>query len=207
MEGLFDMGSNYEKIIRKNIEKAFSRPAGELENALCADRQGESFCFTAFGEECRLSPYGITLSGRACNGPRGLLISLYGVHAKTDAVVLEPFKAFKELPDSMPYYGAFSSHSERILVPHVLHMQKRQGTIKKALGIPDQQDRTEGDFSLLLYPFPKIALLYICYMPDDEFPASVTCLFSANASLFMPVDGLADVAEYTSRKIIDLVHN
>jgi hypothetical protein len=201
------MGTNYERIINENLEKAFSRPAGELEKALGAGRQGECFCFRALGEECCLCPSGITLSGRSAVGPRGLLISLYGVHAGTERLVLEPFKAFKELPDSMPYHGAFSTHSERILVPHVLSIQKRQETIRNAFGMMDHQVRTDGDFSFVLCPLPKIALLYICYLPDDEFPASVTCLFSANASSFMPVDGLADVAEYTSRKIIDLIHN
>ena len=30
-------------------------------------------------------------------------------------------------------------------------------------------------------------------------------LFSSNAPRFMPLDGLADVAEYTTRKIIELL--
>jgi hypothetical protein len=32
-----------------------------------------------------------------------------------------------------------------------------------------------------------------------------TCLFSANALSFIPLDGLADVAEYTSNKIIQVI--
>jgi hypothetical protein len=52
---------------------------------------------------------------------------------------------------------------------------------------------------------PKIALCYIFYEADDDFPASVTCLYSNNANQFMSVDGLADVGEYTSRKIINLI--
>ena len=64
---------------------------------------------------------------------------------------------------------------------------------------------TGGDFSFVLYPLPKIALVYIFYMPDEEFPASVSCLFSANALSFMPLDGLADVAEYTSKGILEII--
>jgi hypothetical protein len=30
-------------------------------------------------------------------------------------------------------------------------------------------------------------------------------MYSNNADQFMPIDGLADVGEYTSKKIIDLV--
>ena len=56
------------------------------------------------------------------------------------------------------------------------------------------------------YPLPKIALCYIFYEADDDFPALVTCLFSNNVNQFLPVDGLADVGEYISRKILNLIH-
>ena len=64
----------------------------------------------------------------------------------------------------------------------------------------------EGDFSFVIYPFPKIALCYIFYEADDDFSASVTCLYSNNALSFLPIDALADVGEYTSRKMLDLIH-
>ena len=62
-----------------------------------------------------------------------------------------------------------------------------------------------GDFAFTLFPLPKIALCYIFYEADEDFPASVKCLFSNNANQFLPVDGLADVGEYTSKKIMDLI--
>jgi hypothetical protein len=52
---------------------------------------------------------------------------------------------------------------------------------------------------------PKIALNFIFYRADDEFPASVTCLFSHNAASFLPTDALADTAEYTSKKMLDIL--
>jgi len=70
----------------------------------------------------------------------------------------------------------------------------------------DGEDGHDGDFSFILYPLPKIALYYIFYLADEEFPASVTTLFCDNALSFMPLDGLADVAEYTSKEIIRLVN-
>ena len=45
----------------------------------------------------------------------------------------------------------------------------------------------------------------IFYEADEEFPASATCLFSENALSFMPLDGLADVAEYSSKEIVRFV--
>jgi hypothetical protein len=63
----------------------------------------------------------------------------------------------------------------------------------------------KGDLSFVVYPLPKVALAYIFYFPDEEFPASATCLFSANALSFLPLDGLADLGEYTTKAIVELV--
>jgi len=102
----------------------------------------------------------------------------------------------------MPYHGAFHANSERVLVPRVGPIQESRDLILRLFrGVADAAGPA-GDFSLLLYPLPKIALCYIFYLPDEDFPASVTCLLSANAHSFMPLDGLADVAEYTSKKIV-----
>jgi hypothetical protein len=62
-----------------------------------------------------------------------------------------------------------------------------------------------GDFAFVVRPLPKISLCYIFYEADEDFPASVTCLFSNNANTFMPMDGLADVGEYTSKRIRELL--
>ena len=62
-----------------------------------------------------------------------------------------------------------------------------------------------GDFSFTLFPLPKVPLSYVFYLADEEFPASVVCLFAANAESFMPVDGLADVGEHTAERIIELI--
>jgi len=114
---------------------------------------------------------------------------------------MDPFRSFKDFQGSMPYQGAFSANSERVLAPHVARMRQTAGPIKEAF---DGSSGGMGDFSLILRPLPKIALLYACYLADEEFPAAVTILFSANARSFMPLDGLADVAEYTSKEIIRL---
>jgi len=198
------VSTNYEKIIHGNLSGFYAQlPREGVETCLGAESKGDGFGFRAFGEDCRIGPDGITLSGRTVVDPKGLLISLYAIHSGPDQVQIEPLKAFKDFPGSMPYQGAFSANSERILVPHVPSIREEQEDIKTIFDGLDGPDGVSGDFSFVLFPLPKIALCYVFYMPDDEFPASATCLFSANALSFMPLDGLADVAEYTSRKIIE----
>jgi hypothetical protein len=199
------MNSNYGKIIEENLARINTDPTEELEKALPADRKGDVLLFRAFGQDCSLEPAEITLDGSRDTGPKGLLVSLYATHVKHDPIQLEPFKAFKDLPGSMPYHGAFSVNSEQVLIPHVTQMKEGQEIVLKAFSGETGPLCVAGDFSFVLYPLPKIAICYIFYLPDEEFPASVTCLFSHNALSFMPLDGLADVAEYTSKAIIQLI--
>lgn len=194
--------ANYENIIRDNLRRAFARPLPELERSTGATWEGESLTFHAFGQVCCVDPGKVTLSGILSVDPKGLLVSLYVRHAAPASVEVEPFKAFKDFQGSMPYQGAFSANSERVLIPHVERIREKAGAIKGAFG---GADGVMGDFSLILYPLPKIALSYIFYLADDEFPAAAAILFSANALSFMPLDGLADVAEYTSKEMIHLV--
>jgi len=193
----------YRKIIEENLERIFADPSPGLHRFLGAERAGQGLAFPAFGLDCSVDRNGVTLSRVEAAGPRGLLITLYALHGNTEPMRLEPFRSFKELPGSMPYQGAFSANSEMVLVPHVPLIREMREEIKRAF---QGEDGHDGDFSFVLYPLPKIALYYIFYMADEEFPASATCLFSSNALSFMPLDGLADVAEYTSKEIVRLVN-
>ncbi|MBW2168158.1 MAG: DUF3786 domain-containing protein [Deltaproteobacteria bacterium] len=205
MRRYFFVGTNYEKIIHDNLSRFFAQLSDDAEKSLGAEKRGGSYYFRAFGEDCCLCPKMVSLSGKPADEPRGLLISLYALHANAEPMQTEPFKSFKDFPDSMPYQNAFSVNSEKVLVPHVLLIKEKQPRIKKSFDGRDGLPGLTGDFCFILYPLPKIALYYIFYLPDEEFPASATCLFSANALSFMPLDGLADVAEYTSREIVQLV--
>ena len=200
------MTSNYERILLENLSEIYrTLSEKDLQEGLPAQRTGCSYEFHAFGETCRIGPGEITLSERPQRGPKGLVISLYALHANPDPLILEPFKSFKDFPGSLPYQGAFTANSERPLVPHVVRAEAVSGKIATAFRGEAKVPGTAGDFSLLLFPLPKIALGYVFYLPDEDFPPSVTCLYSANADRFIPLDGLADVAEYTTRKIIELL--
>jgi hypothetical protein len=196
---------NYAKIVRDNLNRLYDPLSTDLTHLLPADRKGEGFVFQAFGEKCIMAPEGISLGEKDHSSVFGILISLYALNARPDICIPEPFKAFKEFPDSMPYVSAFTTHTEKLLVPKVPLIEKSMGIITEAMGGGDTPPGTGGDFSILVYPLPKIALCYIFYEADEDFPPSVTCLYSNNANLFLPVAALADVGEYTSRKILTLI--
>lgn len=199
------MTDNYTRIANDNLKRLYRELPDDLASRLPARRQGQAFAFSAFGQACVITPDGITLDGEAVPGVLGILLSLYALNATTDAPMLEPLKAFKEFPDSAPYVGAFASHTEQILVPAVPRIKTRLEAIEQTLGGGTPPASSGGDFAILVRPLPKIRLCYIVYEADDDFPASVICLFSSNANRFMPMDGLADVGEYTSKRILQLV--
>lgn len=188
-----------------NLERLYGNLPDDLADALPGQREGEVFIFDAFGERCRVQPDGILLSGEKQSGVLGILISLYLLNVNTEPCVLEPLQGFKDLPNSMPYVGAFASHTERILVAHVERIHEKRAAIVGALQGENAPEGVGGDFSFVVRPLPKVALCYIFYRADEEFPATATCLFSSNALTFMPIDALADVGEYTSRKILELI--
>jgi len=203
---LKEMGNNYTKIVQDNLKRLYGNLPEDLAQALPSKRDGNTFLFDAFGKICEIRPEGIFFKEERQTGVIVILISLYALHARPEPSILEPLKAFKDFPNSMPYAGAFITHTQQILVPHVERIEKARKRIMGKLNGRKAPPGVAGDFSFIVYPLPKIALCYIFYEADDDFPASVTCLYSNNALSFLPIDALADVGEYTSREMLDLIH-
>lgn len=196
---------NYGRIVRDNLDKLYQNLPENLDRLLPGKRKNNQFCFKAFGQSSLIGPDGIFVDDRPETGVVGILITLYALHANEDPCMPTPFKAFREFPNSLPYVGAFASHTESLLIPHIDAIEDNFGPIFKNLNGEISRDYEGGDFSLIVRPFPKIKLRYIFYRSDEEFPASATCLFSNNAMSFLPIDAMADTGEYTSKKIIELV--
>ena len=197
--------SNYAEIIRQYLDRLYDPIPGDLAEKLPGKRDGNHFVFPAFGESCRIGPRGIKLGDTDETGPKGVIISLYALQAAPASCRLKPFKAFREMPDSLPYVGAFASHAERVLLDRIDEIERHANRVAQQLKGSRGSDNDAGDFSLIIYPLPKIALNYVFYRADDDFPASVSCLFSNNAATFLPTDALADTGEYTSKKILEIL--
>ena len=196
---------NYAKLAKDNLERLYGNLPDNLDRNLPAEKNGLAYSFTAFGRSCEISPGKISLDGDEPPGVIGILLSLYALHANGEIPVLEPFKAFKEFPDSAPYVGAFASHTEQVLLPKVDGIKTRIESITERLSGQPAPPTVSGDFAFVVRPLPKIYLCYIFYEADEDFPPSVICLYSANANRFMPMDGLADIGEYTSKTILNIL--
>jgi hypothetical protein len=188
------------------LKELYKQCPDDLEDRMLATRKNDAFYFQAFGEPCCLSSEGIFLNGEKVTGPVGVLIALYALNVHNDAVQLYPLNSFQQIMGSRAYRSASNSFSEKNMIPHVISIQSRK---EKIISFFDGSDNAgkeggRGDFSFTLYPLPKVPLFYNFYLPDEEFSASVTCLYAANAKSFLPVDTIGDVTEFTGRKIIEL---
>jgi hypothetical protein len=199
------MADNYARIVRDNLEHLDWNDPDGLADRLLARSMPEGVFFRAFGKDCLLSENGILLDGLPETGPIGILISLHALHCGPEPAATAPFKAFKELPGSQPYVAAFASRTEAALTAHADRLIEKIDAVKAAFGGADPPVDMPGDAAVLLWPLPKIALCYLLYRSDEDFPAAATCLFGANAERFLPTDALADVGEYTSRRLVALV--
>ena len=199
------MSDNYTKLVKNNLSNLYNELPSKLSQNIPAKQDGNKFIFKAFGKNCIITPDEIILDDQEQSNVLGIIISLYLLNTIEENMVLEPFKAYKDFPNSMPYIGAFTTHTEHILIPHTDQIKNKKDQIIKVLDGKEAPSNIGGDFSFIVQPLPKIALCYIFYEADEEFPASATCLFSNNAANFMPMDGLADVGEYTSKEIIGLI--
>lgn len=193
----------YEEIIRAYLNKAWSRSERVLRKAAPAVLEApDVLTFKAFGQRCSVHRHQVFFDSVLDTGPRGVLTAIYLSVVPERTTPLHPLKAFKEIPNSGPYQAAFAVHAEQALAPYVPRIKEHLESLLEDFGGHGNPDAPSGDFSFTLYPLPRIPLYYIVHEADDEFPAAVTCLFGADCASFMPLDALADVAEYTAQNLI-----
>lgn len=195
----------YHHISLGYLRRALERDAAVLAKALPGSVSGGDITFRAFGHICRLSKEGVYLGGKLDKGPRAIIVSLYALNVPEETVTFTTaWTSFRELPGTMPYWGPFRKNVEEPLIPYVTDIHHESRRICQIFDGYLSND-APGDFAMVLFPLPKVPLLYVFSLPDEEFPAEVKCLYAKGSTAFMPVDVLADMAEHTSRRIIDLI--
>lgn len=196
--------NGYEEIIRGYLDKAWARSKEVLQRAIPAVLEATgALSFSAFGRRCTVERERVFFDGLVDLGPRAVLVAIYMARVPEQTASLHPLTAFKEIPNSGPYQAAFATHAEQVLVPHVPKIKMHLDHLLQIFSGHPNTDAPSGDFSFTLYPLPRLPLYYIIHEPDEEFPAAVTCLFGSGCASFMPLDALADVAEYTAQSLLE----
>jgi hypothetical protein len=107
--------------------------------------------------------------------------------------------SFSELPNGKFYTKAFQSYTGKELTR--VFQDNLNLLIEAAAslgGAPGQM----GDASFQIQALPKVPLLVVYWLGDEDFPSSSQILFDANANRFLPTDAYAILGSMITRKLI-----
>lgn len=107
--------------------------------------------------------------------------------------------SFSELPDGQFYNQAFQGYTGRTLT------QNFGGDIEtfklSALKLSGKRFPL-GSSAFIFQVLPRVHLLVVCWLGDEDFPTSFQILFDSSASRFLPTDAYAILGSTLTRKLI-----
>ncbi len=111
-------------------------------------------------------------------------------------------KSFREFSDAEAYQDAFR---RRVIEPLALafgpHPEKFAQAAARLGGVPAELGTGELKFRLMA--LPRLPVVVILWLGDDEVPASAQVLFDETAEQQVPVEDLAVVGEFAAYLLIE----
>jgi hypothetical protein len=95
---------------------------------------------------------------------------------------------FKELPGGQFYVNPYQNRTIKPLLKYFGQNQKKFEEIALSLG---GRPSTFGDCSIILYPFPRVPLVYVLWEGDQEFAPSANILYDSAAADYLPTEDYA----------------
>ncbi len=107
--------------------------------------------------------------------------------------------SFAELPNGRVYHSAFQGYSgDEIAGAFALDLEAFRRACENAGGI-----RCElGDAAYRFDALPRMPLLLVYWLGDEDFPSSCKALFDASAAHYLPAEACAIVGSMLKQKII-----
>lgn len=107
--------------------------------------------------------------------------------------------SFAELPDGRFYNQAFQGYSGRALAQHF--QNDRVGFQAASIKL-DGAPYPIGDAAYIFRALPRVSLLAVIWLGDEEFPSTCQVLFDAAASHYLPTDAYAILGSTLTRRLI-----
>lgn len=96
--------------------------------------------------------------------------------------------SFKELPDGAIYNDPFTRRTIKPMLDTFSAKPENMILIGERMG---GKKGEFGDISVILPVFPQVAITYVIWEGDEEFPASGTVLFDRSAKSYLPTEDYA----------------
>ena len=107
--------------------------------------------------------------------------------------------AFSELLDGNFYTQAFQSYTGQALFQA---FGDDAAAFEAALQKAGGEHLSFADISYAFQVLPKVAMLAVCWLGDEDFPSSYRILFDASTSHHLPTEGCAILGSMLTRKVI-----
>lgn len=117
----------------------------------------------------------------------GILI-LHYLNSAEGVPVQDQLISFQELPSGQLYINPFHGRAIQPLIK--IFGDQPDKFIKAGLALGGEKG-DKGDASIRLNLFPRVPILYVIWLGDDEFPASGNILFDASAASYLPTEDYA----------------
>jgi hypothetical protein len=126
-----------------------------------------------------------------------LLILHYLVTAKGTPLRNEPV-SFKELPDGMVYYPTFYKRAIRPILNKYGASPEKLDAAASAIGGASAH---QGDTSVIIQAFPRVAVTWVLWRGDEEFPAEGTILIDRGIQDYLPSEDIAVLCQNIAIKL------
>ena len=130
-----------------------------------------------------------------------ILLLHYLAKAKGESIRQE-WISFKELPDGFIYINPFTKRTINPMLSLFAKDLDMFLNVAKRLGAQVEQ---LGDASVTIQVLPKIAITYVIWQEDEEFPSSGNILFDGSAASYLPTEDYAFLASFVVFKMKELM--
>jgi len=198
---------------QKHYRQAFEVACQEirsLDPAVMAARSGADYRVKDGKKELTLvffdAPYTITFPEVEITSSRRQPISLVTrimlLHYVMRADGTEPENdliPYKEIPGGMTYAGVFQKRVADSLIG--LFRQAPERLLEAGIAMGGEK-AAFGDISFSLRVLPRVAITFILWRGDEEFPPSIQVLFDRSIDRYLSLEDVVVLGEMTSKRLI-----
>lgn len=124
---------------------------------------------------------------------------LYYLSTADGSPIMGRWISFSELPDGKFYHKAFQSYTGIKLLREIGSNQEGfEGCAQTLSG----QKSDYGQASYIFQALPKVPLMVVQWLGDEDFPTNFQILFDQNAKHYLPTDGYAILGSLLTSKLI-----
>ena len=178
--------------IQKLQQKVANLNLAEISNNLGGQMRGDRLAITCLGKNFYVDREGKVSS--ECHTHAGLTIPLLSYILLSKGI--DPtgdWVAFRELKDGPPMNALFEQRGEtRLQILADNHPDLFDDLVGMFSGTREEP-KFDSDISLILYPLPKIPILFCYWKPEEDLGSKLNIFFDSTADQHLPIESLFEL--------------